>query len=186
VSKPRHLRPVTGVRRGWLIRHAALALTVAAVLGITPPAGVPDRINAVLFAAEPPVPVEFRGEWAAPGRCGSGVRMRVTDIQLILINGTDSAAYGDIAWPTTFFGPDYDGISRVAIPEFGSMESPFTVFFNADEKRGDAKVYIGPLNVLLGNAPYNRLTAANRALAARFPFGMAILRKCPAPRRNAR
>ena len=186
MSKARHFRHITGARRGSLIRHAALALTVAGVIGITPLADLTARVNPVLLAAEPPVPVEFRGEWAAPGRCGSGVRMRVTDIQLILINGTDSAAYGDIAWPTTFFGPDYDGISRVAIPEFGSMESPFTVFFNADEKRGDAKVDIGPLNELPGNATYNRLTAANRALAARFPFGTTILRKCQAARPDAR
>jgi hypothetical protein len=32
-----------------------------------------------------------------------------------------------------FFGPDYRGIARVAIPEFESMNSPFTVFFNWDE-----------------------------------------------------
>ncbi len=160
---------------------AALALAVAGGAVITLQADT-VRFNAALFAAEPPVQVEFRGDWAAPGRCGTGVRLRVTETQFVLINGTNSATYGDIAWPTTFFGPDYEGITRVAIPEFESMESPFTVFFNADGKRGDAKVDIGPLDQIPGNATYNRITAANRALAARFPFGTTILRKCPAAR----
>jgi hypothetical protein len=89
---------------------------------------------------------------------------------------------GGIAWPETFFGPEYRGLMKVAIPEAESLNSPFTVYFNWDEHQDAAKVDIGPLNDLPGNAAYNKLSAAHRVVAARFPFGEQLLRKCPPSR----
>jgi hypothetical protein len=136
-------------------------------------------------AAEPN-PAEFRGEWAVDGNCAGPLKFRVDAERFTLVNGTDMASYGDIAWPTTFFGPDYRGISRVAMPEFESLDSPFTVFFNWDEHRGVMRIDIPHGADIAGNAAYNAIMAAGRKLANRFPFGEAGLRKCAASQPSRR
>jgi hypothetical protein len=78
-------------------------------------------------------------------------------------------------------GPAYRGIARVAVPEFESMNSPFTVFFNWDEHWGAARVDIPHGPDIPGNDAYNRIVAAGRALSARFPFGETGLRKYSGP-----
>ena len=57
---------------------------------------------------------------------------------------------GDVAVPTTSFGPDYTGISIVALPDVEGSQ-PFTVHFNVDGRTGVTKVNIytemrGPMN----------------------------------------
>jgi hypothetical protein len=128
------------------------------------------------------IPTEFHGEWAAKGDCRASLRLRVEAERITLVNGSDAASYDDIGWPTTFFGPDYDGISRVAIPELESMDSPFTLFFNWEEHRGVARVDIFQSADIPGNVRYNQIMAAARQLSARFPFGGVDLRKCQARR----
>jgi hypothetical protein len=131
------------------------------------------------------IPTEFHGEWAANGDCRSALRVRVETESITLTNGSDSASYSDIGWPTTFFGPDYDGISRVAIPELEGMDSPFTLFFNWEEHPGVARVDIFQSADIPGNRRYNQIMAAARELGARFPFGGIDLRKCEARRAPA-
>jgi len=70
---------------------------------------------------------------------------------MTLINGTDKADYGDLGLSSSYFGNDYQGITVVYLPELNSNNPPFTVFFNADEKKGLTKVDIytempGPMN----------------------------------------
>ena len=126
------------------------------------------------------VPVEFQGEWVpAKATCQSPVRFRITADRMTLVNGKDSASYGDIAMVYSYFGPDYQGISLVSLPELNSGNPPFTVFFNADEKKGETKVDIyreikGP-----GNAQLKAIQAAAKKLAQRFPLNNVPLKKCP-------
>lgn len=99
---------------------------------------------------------------------------------MTLINGKDSAPYGDIGIARTFFGPDYQGISVVAMPEIDGGNSPFTVYFSADEKKGVTKLEIyqeikGPQNAQL-----EAIQAAAKKLSERFPLNSIPLKKCPA------
>jgi hypothetical protein len=132
--------------------------------------------------AQEPIPAEFRGEWvAATAKCDAKVRFRVAESQMTLVNGKDSASYGDIAIAHSFFGPDYQGISLAAFPEINSGNPPFTVFFNADEKKGVTKLDIyqeikGPVS-----AQVKSIQAAAKKLAQRFPLNSIPLKKCPAP-----
>jgi hypothetical protein len=124
------------------------------------------------------IPAEFRGDWVPrTATCESAVRFRVTETELILVNGKDSQAWGNVGVPTSFFGPDYKGISAVALPDF-DKDQPFTVYFNADEKRGVTIVEIysemkGPMN-----AQVAAIQAAAKKLAARFPLNKVPLKKC--------
>lgn len=150
-----------------LCRAVATATTIL-VLG-APSAGAGEN-----------VPAEFQGDWvAATATCQSPVRFRVAETQMTLVNGKDSATYGDIGIARGFFGPDYQGISVVAMPELNSGNSPFTVFFNADEKKGVTRVDIyeeikGPMNAQL-----KAIQAAAKKLAERFPLNSIPLKKCP-------
>lgn len=127
------------------------------------------------------IPAEFRGDWVpAKGDCGSALRFRATEGTMVLVNGKDTVIYGDVAISHSFFGPDYEGISVVALPEFESGNSPFTVFFNADEAKGVTKLQIlqgdeipGP-----GREAYNAIIRAAKALHARFPLDNVPLKRC--------
>jgi hypothetical protein len=128
--------------------------------------------------AQTPVPAQFRGDWVAQtATCESAVRLRVAATTMTLMNGKDSQTWGDVALPSGYFGPDYNGISVVAIADFEGSQ-PFTVFFNADEKKGVTRVDIymdmgGNLNPALA-----KLQAASKALATRFPLNMVPLKQC--------
>jgi hypothetical protein len=129
--------------------------------------------------AEDQIPVEFRGDWVpAKATCQSPLRFRIAETRMTLVNGKDSASYGDIGITHTYFGPEYQGISFVAIPELNSGNSPFTVFFNADEKKGVTRVDIyqeikGPMNAQL-----KAIQQAAKKLAERFPLNSVALKKC--------
>ena len=131
-------------------------------------------------SAQDLVPAEFHGEWVAEqASCDSEVRFYVAESRLWLVNAHDTASYGDIAIAHSFFGPEYAGISVVAMPEFNSGEPPFTVYFNADEQRGVTKVTIyeeiqNPARIPLLEAIQSRA----KALADRFPLNGLPLRRC--------
>jgi hypothetical protein len=134
----------------------------------------------VELLAQTPIPAQFRGDWVPQtAECTSPVKLRVADATLTLINGADSQAWGNVGVPTSFFGPDYHGISVVALPDFDGTQ-PFTVYFNADEKKGVTKVEIytemkGKLNPVQA-----KLQADAKRLATRFPLNSLPLKKCPA------
>lgn len=151
-----------------------LARTLAAVAAVL-------ALGARCTAAEETMEAELQGDWVAEkATCESPVRFRVAETRMTLINGKDSASYGDIGIARTFFGPDYAGISVAAMPELNSGNSPFTVYFNADEKKGVTKLEIyqeikGPQNAQL-----KAIQAAAKKLSERFPLNNIPLKQCAA------
>jgi hypothetical protein len=137
-------------------------------------------VAASYTGAQDKVPAQFQGDWVpATAACTSLVRFRVAESSMTLINGKDTATYGDLGTTASYFGPEYNGISVAFLPELNSGNPPFTVFFNADEKKGVTKVDIftempGPMN-----APGRALQAAAKKLATRFPVNKIPLKKCP-------
>jgi hypothetical protein len=134
----------------------------------------------VELLAQASIPAEFRGDWVPEAAaCGSALKLRVAEATLTLANGADSQSWGNVGVPTSFFGPDYAGISVVALPDFDGSQ-PFTVYFNADERKGVTKVNIytetpGPVNPQLA-----RIQAAAKKLTTRFPLNDVPLKRCPA------
>jgi hypothetical protein len=106
--------------------------------------------------------------------------LHVTETTLSLVNGPDSQSWGNVGVPTTFFGPDYNGISVVALPDFDGSQ-PFTVYFNADEKKGVTKVSIYTEAPVSRNPGLAKIQAAAKKLASRFPLNDAPLKRCAAP-----
>jgi hypothetical protein len=137
-------------------------------------------VLATSFAvAQDKVPAEFQGDWVpATATCGSPARFRVTESKMTLVNGKDSASYGDIAIAHSFFGPDYQGISVVAMPELNSGNPPFTVYFNADEHKGVTKLEIYQEIKGVQNAQVKAIQATAKKLAERFPLNSVPLKKC--------
>ena len=144
-------------------------ITMVAIASLAPPDA----------AAQDKVPVEFQGDWVpATATCESPARFRVTETQMTLMNGEDTETYGDLGVTYSYFGPDYEGISVVSIPEFNSTQ-PFTVFFNADEQKDVTRLDIyqkieGPPNPQL-----DAIQAAAKKLSERFPLNRIPLKKCP-------
>jgi hypothetical protein len=149
---------------------AATALGTAAIL-----------LAGLQLLAQSSIPPEFRGDWVPQtASCGSAVKLQVAEATLTLVNGADSQSWGNVGLPTSFFGPDYAGISVVALPDFDASQ-PFTVYFNADEKKGVTKVNIytampGPMN-----PEVTKIQAAAKKRATRFPLNDVPLKKCPTP-----
>lgn len=131
------------------------------------------------LSAQAEVPPAFRGDWvAATGDCSSASRLRVLSDRLVLIHGSDTASYGDLALPASYFGPDYAGIAVVIIPEIGSGNPPFTAFFNADERPDVARLDIwfemppSPIPAV------QTLQDEAKKLAERFPLNQMDLTPC--------
>lgn len=159
------------------MKYKLIVLVVLAVSAAAPAA----------FAGEPAAE-QFRGDWVpASAKCNSPLRFRVGSLQVTLINGTDSMSYGNLGWPTTFFGPDYAGIVVTAMPEIDSGDSPFTIFFNADERRGVTKLSIlqGEESKAPGMARYNKIVRTAQALNKRFPLDNVPLKRCAPTRQPA-
>ena len=124
------------------------------------------------------IPAAFQGDWVpANASCRSPLRFRATASRLTLINGTDTQSWGNLGLPPSFFGPDYKGISVVALPDYDG-EQPFIVYFNAEEKKNVTKVSI--YNELKGpmNAQVAAIQGAAKRLARRFPLSDVPLKKC--------
>ena len=129
------------------------------------------------------VPAEYRGDWVpTTANCASPLRLRMTAAEAVLINGQDQAAYGHIGWPSGYFGEAYSGITVVGIPELDGGNAPFTIFFNAGEKKDVAKLGIlqGQEVAGSGKAQYNQIVRAAQQLNRRFPLDDVPLRKCAA------
>ena len=126
------------------------------------------------------VPPQFHGDWVPQkATCDAApARLRVAGANLTLINGKDTQTWGNVAIPSGYFGPEYRGISVVAIADFDGTQ-PFTVYFNENEKKGVARVEIytpmqGPMNPVVA-----KTQAAAKALASRFPVNNMPMKQCP-------
>lgn len=127
-------------------------------------------------------PAQFLGDWVPAGSdCSSAtIRLRVGETQFTLVHGKDEASFGNIAWPTSYFGPDYQGISAVAIPDGDSGNQLLTVYFNADEKKGVTKLVFeeGQERPEPQFEVYNQIFRKAKALKARFPLADVDLKQC--------
>ena len=155
------------------MRTVGLACMAAAMAGTA-------MVGSHARAHQDAIPPQFHGDWVAQKAiCDSApARLRVAGGNLTLINGKDSQTWANVAVPTSFFGPDYRGISVVAIPDFDRTQ-PFTVYFNENEKKGVTRVEIyvpmqGPTNPQLA-----KIQGAAKALATRFPVNNVLLKHCP-------
>ncbi|MFN8009572.1 MAG: hypothetical protein U0V70_21570 [Terriglobia bacterium] len=125
------------------------------------------------------VPAQFFGDYVpATGTCDSPVRFQVEGTKVTLINGKDSATFGDLAIPTSYFGPDYSGISTVLVPEINGNDPPFNVYFNYNEKKGVTWVDIYTPGPASPHAVLAAMQTAHKKLAERFPLNQMPLKKC--------
>jgi len=133
------------------------------------------------------VPAEFIGDWVpAKGTCDSPVRFRAGGNRFTLINGKDSASYGDLHMSASYFGPDYSGISKVVMPDSNANEPPFLAFFNHEEKKGVTWLDIHTEGPLSPHAPMAAIQMAHKKLAQRFPLNQMPLKKCAVANAAAR
>jgi len=136
-------------------------------------------VVSTVFAANP-APAPLQGAWVpASAGCDSPLRIQVAANQLTLVNGADKQALGgnEMAGPG-YFPPGYRGIEAVLITEFDGHQ-PATMTFNADEKRGVARIEFS--SVTPGPGPALKALNAHLAklnLAKRFPLNKAALKKC--------
>jgi hypothetical protein len=90
-----------------------------------------------------PLEKAFLGTWApkGPQACKVGPVVKILPDKIIFQNGGDSAQFGDLdACYTCEGGANYNGIVVWVVPEFSKKSKPFTLYFNADEKRGVLKI----------------------------------------------
>ena len=131
-------------------------------------------------ASQATVPSQFHGDWVPQkATCESApARLRVAAGNLTLINGKDTQTYGGLGVPTSYFGPDYRGISVVAIADFEGAQ-PFTVYFNDNDKKGVTRVEIYVPMPAATNPQIAKMQSAAKALATRFPINNVPLKQCP-------
>ncbi len=130
-------------------------------------------------AAQAVVPAEFIGDWVpASATCASPARFRAEGSRLTLINGQDSASYGDLHMAASYFGPEYSGISKVIVPDINKNDPPFMAFFNHEEKKGVALLDIHTESALSPHAAVRAMQMAHKKLAQRFPLNNIPLKKC--------
>jgi len=116
--------------------------------------------TAVLAA---PLENALLGTWAPKGSQAfkAGPMVKVLPDKIILQNGRDSAQFGDLdACYTCEGGANYNGIVVWVVPEFSKKSAPFTLYFNAGEKRGVLQIEF-----------------MDHELEKRFPL-KSLLRKC--------
>jgi hypothetical protein len=129
--------------------------------------------------AQGATPEQLRGDFVPDGAdcAGSPLRFRVGADQVTLVNGKDEASFGNLAWPTEYFGPDYTGISAVAIPDGDTGNQLFTIYFNADEKQGVTRLVFEEGVERPGPQfeAYNEIFRKARALKKRFPLDVELV-----------
>lgn len=159
---------------GWKLRSATRSAVRCA--GWT---GFPLLFLASVSVAQVSLPAEWRGDWVVGGHCGADARLRVDGDRLTLIHGEDQETFGDVWIASSYFGPDYTGISRVVVPEINAENPPFMVTFNPDEQAGVARVdiYDAPPGAI--NPAYREVLEAARRRAERFPIDHQPLTRCP-------
>lgn len=189
-------------KRNVRLIESTFAEYVQSVSGKAPAAVRPAAVGVVAMCllalggqialAQDQVPTPFQGDWVpSTASCTSSLRFRAEATRMTLINGRDSAIYGDLAIARGFMGPEYTGIIEVMMPELNSGEPPFTAYFNADEKKGVTKLDI---YTEMPGRPVNAQVAAiqgrAKRLSQRFPLHMIALKRClirsvPGPRAAA-
>lgn len=159
-----------------------LAVAISPQLGAPPPVATSVAQRQSSPNAQPAqdvVPAEFIGDWVpASGTCDSPARFRAGGNRFTLINGKDSASYGDLFMSASYFGPDYSGISKVVVPDSNTNDPPFMVFFNADDKKGATKLDIYTEGPVSPHAALAAMQMAYKKLAQRFPLNAIPLKKC--------
>ena len=147
---------------------------LAALVGMTAPGPKP-------LLAQDPMPAEFQGDWVpATATCQAPARFRVAESRFMLINGRDSQEYGDLELASGYFGPEYNGMQQVAIPEFNG-DQPFRATFNAGEKKNAAVLEIYTEMQGVSNPTVLAIQAKAKRLSQRFPLNNVVLKKCASP-----
>ncbi len=104
----------------------------------------------------------FLGEWVpAAAGCGSPLKLVVDAASVVFVNGTQRAEFRKLDQCFSCAGRDVQGVTMLSTDAMG--DSPFMI--TLDESRKGRR----SMTVDLGN---------DRKLAARFPFGNAVLKRC--------
>lgn len=136
-------------------RHVAVRIIATLALFAVP---------ATMRAQTNEIPREFVGDWVpATSACSAPLRFRVAPKQVMLVNGRDSATFGDVdICMSCVGGARYEGITVMMKPQYSTDDAPFMAYFNDEEKRGVTK-----------------LQDMKPDIARRFPVSNVALRKCP-------
>lgn len=107
------------------------------------------------------IPADQLGVWVPEKKdCKSPLRIELAPKQMTLVNGQDRASQGNVGLTYSYFGASYQGISFVAMADWDKTQ-PYTVTFNANEKKGRAVVNF-----------------SDAALKKRFPLENVALKRC--------
>jgi len=107
------------------------------------------------------IPADQLGSWVpAKSDCKSPLKLELAPKTMTLVNGNDRVSQGNVGLTYSYFGNSYQGIQFAAMADWDKTQ-PFTVIFNAGEKKGRAQLLID-----------------NAALKKRFPLDKAMLKRC--------
>ena len=106
------------------------------------------------------VAAAFRGEWVpAAARCTSPLRVVIEPNAVTFVKGADRAEFRRLDQCFTCAGHDVENVTLLSTDAMG--DSPFTLYLDGSKKKPSVE------------ALYN-----DKKLAARFPFGKSLLKKC--------
>ncbi|HEX8423275.1 MAG TPA: hypothetical protein VF634_07685 [Pyrinomonadaceae bacterium] len=144
------------LRRFNLRGNFAVLRTAASVFALAALAlGMPRATAEVTVAAE------FRGEWVpAKAACTSPLRLKIDAQMVTFVRGTDRAEYRKLDQCFSCAGRDVENVTLLTTDAMG--DSPFTIYLDGSKKKLSVQVYFDN----------------DKKLAARFPFGKALLKKC--------
>ena len=107
------------------------------------------------------VAAEFRGEWVpAKARCTSPLRLMIGPNVVTFVKGADREEFRKLEQCFSCMGHDVEDITLLSTDAMG--DSPFTIYLDSSKKKADVKVDF----------------SNDKKLGARFPFGVAALKKC--------
>ena len=109
------------------------------------------------------IPADQLGLWVPEkSDCKSSLRLELAPKTMTLSNGKDRVSKGNVGLSYSYFGNSYQGIQFAAMADWDKTQ-PFTVIFNAKEKKGRAQILVD-----------------DAALKKRFPLDKKILKRCAA------
>ena len=107
------------------------------------------------------VEVQFRGEWVpAKADCTSPLRLVIGPNLVTFVKGDHREEFSKLEQCFSCLGHDVENITILSTDAMG--DSPFTIYLNSQKRRPALKIEF--LN--------------DKKMAARFPFGVASLKKC--------
>jgi hypothetical protein len=107
------------------------------------------------------VEAKFRGEWVpAKARCTSPLRLIIGANIVTFVKDSDRAEFRKLDQCFTCMGHDVENITILSTDAMG--DSPFMIYLDASKKRAAVTVEF----------------PNDKKLGARFPFGIAGLKKC--------